>query len=256
MAILAFSTTAGYGCNISFTLTCDNNITHTFTYPISYPFRLIDQNLLLPTDCKSLDDLNSTQRFPMDFSNSSQFFFTTGILSLLYALGILTFYLISDDLYLSNSFFPSFDLIASTLMTLFWFAGSCAWSSGLNALKLYAMPSNFIEYISICKTIGKCSPNESCSWATPNVSLVSASIFFFHNLFKHYHHLLYHPLSLFLSFSLSLLLSLTLFDIIRYLVLLMFSYGLAVYGSYLKKPSFMKSCLLRQLIPQESHRVL
>lgn len=64
------------------------------------------------------------QSFPIDFSSSAQFFVFTSVISFLYAVAILGFYLLKTDQYASNPLLPVVDLGITGVLAIFWFAGA------------------------------------------------------------------------------------------------------------------------------------
>ncbi|KAK8756914.1 hypothetical protein V5799_000382 [Amblyomma americanum] len=79
-------------------------------------------------------------------------------------------------MYAENQTVPIVDLGLTALLSLFWFAGSCAWAQGVRDVKYYMSPDNIIKWpaIEICRDVDKalCSFESNGSYATLNVSLI------------------------------------------------------------------------------------
>lgn len=144
--------------------------TRTYDFPIEYPFQLEKNEFRYISNCTM--DYEATKQFPMDFSSSARFYVTTGVLCMLYCIGALAFYMFSASYYATNPLIPVLDLIATGILTIFWFAGACAWAAGVSDLKYYTNPSYFKKYIPLCKEPDACATNKVANWASLNVSLV------------------------------------------------------------------------------------
>lgn len=149
----------------------------TIEYPIQYPFNFKNIELRIETNCSNREN-QIKQIFPIDFSSSAQFFVTTGVLSALYSIGSLTFYLISYQHYENNPLIPVIDLAITGILSLFWFAGSSAWATNVSDLKHYTNPLTWMKYIVICKS-AFCETSKQANWSTLNVSLVSTMVISF-----------------------------------------------------------------------------
>lgn len=55
--------------------------------------------------------------------------------------------------YQENALIPVLDLIGSSVMSIFWIAGTTAWSAGVSDIKYYTNLNNFKEHIAICKEL-------------------------------------------------------------------------------------------------------
>ena len=63
----------------------------------------------------------------IDKSTTAEFYVTTGVLAFLYSLVAIVVYTFFDTLYLNAPIIPFFDLVATGVLTLFWFLGWCSW---------------------------------------------------------------------------------------------------------------------------------
>jgi hypothetical protein len=59
-------------------------------------------------------------------------------------------------------------------MSLFWLAGTCAWSAGVSDVKYYVHPAILKEHLRICKEGGNdvCTAVSIGKWAGLNISVV------------------------------------------------------------------------------------
>lgn len=110
----------------------------------------------------------------MDFSygTSSEFYVTTGILSFLYASFTLAFYIFGSVLYEEEPILPFFDLLATGLLTIFWFLGWIAWVTQVGNLKdyYYSLPEI------ICSQIGEaatCTDDNPVRFSRLTISLIA-----------------------------------------------------------------------------------
>ncbi|CAN7989416.1 unnamed protein product [Ixodes hexagonus] len=177
-AIFAFATTSGFGTTTSFKVLCSPASSDTVNFQFGYPFRMSYFPFQAPAKC-SVDKPNNeweTVRLPFNFASNAEFFVATGVLSFLYCVGILGIYLFSNKMYSENQTVPIIDLGLSALLALFWFAGSCAWAQGVRDVKFYTSLPNFKNFVTVCVTGGECQLETSGSFATLNVSLVSAGM--------------------------------------------------------------------------------
>ncbi|KAL1422879.1 hypothetical protein MTO96_021609 [Rhipicephalus appendiculatus] len=154
-SIFAFATTSGFGTTSIFSVICTRSSPFKVTVQYGYPFSI---------------------ELPFNFASNAEFFVATGVLSFLYCVGILGIYLFSSKMYAENQTVPIVDLGLTALMSLFWFAGSCAWAQGVRDVKYYMSPDNIIKWpaIGICKDLDNaiCKSESSGSFATLNVSLI------------------------------------------------------------------------------------
>ncbi|XP_074596004.1 synaptophysin-like protein 1 [Brevipalpus obovatus] len=176
LAICAFATTCGYSGFSALDIFCPEKEkaseikTHTFEYPIEYPFKLDETEFKYISNCSADFELSKT--FPMDFSSSAKFYVTTGVLCMMYCVGALAFYVLSATVYSTNPLIPVIDLIVTGIFTIFWFAGSCAWAAGVSDLKYYTNPVYLRQYIPVCKERDMCDTNKVANWSSLNISLI------------------------------------------------------------------------------------
>ncbi|GBM31168.1 Synaptoporin [Araneus ventricosus] len=166
MAILAFSTTAGFGTECSFTINCAEDNEIEIPYELGYPFA--HSELKIPDDCgKEMMEMI----LPINYSSAAKFFVATGVLSLLYAIGIMVLYIFFHQSYIDNTKLPVVDLGITAVLSVFWMAGSSAWAQGVIDLKYYLNPETLITFFSICKKY-KCEVDEYGSYGVLNGSLI------------------------------------------------------------------------------------
>lgn len=140
-------------------------------YPVEYPFNFERQSFKSRANCSTRAD--KTTLLKMDFASSAKFYVATGVLSLLYTLGCLIFYMVKYKLYENNPLIPVVDLAATGILTIFWFAGSCAWAAGVSDVKYYAGPAYLIKNVNICHDpTSTCEPYYFGKWSSLHISLV------------------------------------------------------------------------------------
>ena len=157
---------------------------------------------------------NQDITFPGNFASDAQFFVFTGVVSWLYCfvryvsgvndfisiimiLFSIAIYVFYSSLYLDEQKkYPRIDFLITTLLAMFWLAGSAAWANGLSGLKLVSNPDNWIwtshyEYAAICyKTahnpptylypkIGECVSTSRGHFGGANVSVLLGFLNFF-----------------------------------------------------------------------------
>ncbi|KFM77524.1 Synaptophysin-like protein 2, partial [Stegodyphus mimosarum] len=153
MAILAFSTTAGFSTECEFSM-CEkltNDVTDaSVKYEFGYPFS--KTVLEVPVDCSNLKEKVQLS-LPFDFSNAAEFYVATGVLSFLYALTILVVYICFHQSYANNTKLPLMDLVITVILSVFWLAGSSAWAQGVIDLKFYLRPATMFTFLLLC--VGK-----------------------------------------------------------------------------------------------------
>lgn len=173
MSIFAFATTSGFDATSSFDIACQS-WKKTIHYKFEYPFKMSSTFLRVPVQCEvSVENISiETKSFPFDFSGNAEFFVATGVLSFLYSVFICVLYVFAHGLYSTNPVTPIIDLGATGVLAIFWLAGSSAWSQGVSDLKYYTNPSNFFEYLDICKNPTVCKTVSSGNFASLNVSLI------------------------------------------------------------------------------------
>lgn len=153
-------------------IACPGGYRGEINYVVEYPFKFESQTVTERFNCTK-DVPRYVQKFPMEFASSAQFFVATGVLSFLYTIGSLFFYLFYSKHYETNPLLPVMDLVATAILTLFWLAGSCAWAAGVSDIKYYTNPSYLATLINICKDPDSvCDTQNPGKWASLNISLV------------------------------------------------------------------------------------
>lgn len=137
-AICAFATTVNF-TNQLLLHYCEDGA-NVQNIEIEYPFELDKMSLTL-AGCGN-GSAAFDFRLPGDFSSDSQFFVATGVLSMLYCIGISVVYLMFDAAYQSNALIPMADFMLTVLLAVFWLSGSAAWANGLDGLKSVLTKSN------------------------------------------------------------------------------------------------------------------
>lgn len=190
-AICAFATTTNFSGSVDFF--CASN--KLASYGFSYPFRLNYEF--------KFDNCSGVATIPVhiygNFVSDAQFFVATGVLSMLFALGIAVIYAKFDEKYKSNAqwplvvstshlisfylpliyvlFIPFKDFVITVILAVLWLSGSAAWANSLTGLKMVTSHS-----------IDNC---ESCLVFSSNMSTLNISVVrIFLNLFiyqKHMH---------------------------------------------------------------------
>ncbi|GFY62543.1 UNVERIFIED_CONTAM: Synaptophysin [Trichonephila clavipes] len=173
MAILAFSTTAGFSTECEFSVSCgegkDDDI--PVEYEFGYPFSHTELNV--PENCDEKNILHLI--LPFDFSNAAEFFVATGVMSFLYTILILIVYIFFHQSYGNNPKLPVVDLGISAILSIFWMAGSSAWAQGVADLKYYLHPETVFKFLPIClseKNSHECDTIEDGSYGVLNGSLI------------------------------------------------------------------------------------
>lgn len=143
-AILAFATTTSYDNRAEVEIKCteiagDKHV-HSYSskYELEYPFNVAPR-LHFPISSKDIPCPPKTEEgktfapIPIaesetiDKSTTAEFYVTTGVLAFLYSLAAIFVYVFLDTLYLNAPILPFFDLVATGILTLFWFLGWCSW---------------------------------------------------------------------------------------------------------------------------------
>jgi len=161
-AICAFATTVNFTTTSSVHLTCkDNNtVVADLSHIIGYPFDL-DQthNAMKFPVCKNGTSPNNAGLDCYLVGNAksdAQFFVTTGVLSFLYATGLIAVFLLADKSYTENNRAPVIDFFISVIFAVFWLSGSSAWASGLSAVRVGADPLNWQTVIGGTEDVRVC----------------------------------------------------------------------------------------------------
>ncbi|KAL1492890.1 hypothetical protein ABEB36_011063 [Hypothenemus hampei] len=117
-SICAFATITDYMGIVSFA-------NSTYQIEFTYPYNIYSEVNL--TNC--------TASIKNDFSSDARFFVATGVLAMLYALGIMLVYLKMDEIYKTNKNYPLYDFLATVFLAVLWLSSSAAWAHALTGLK-------------------------------------------------------------------------------------------------------------------------
>ena len=174
MAILAFATTADYSQQASMKIVCiRHGVPTTFSdvsYELSYPFEH-EITFDIPfhrLNCESgYTTVNPKPK--IDKKSTAEFYVTTGVLSFLFALATAIFYVFMTDVYENSALFPFIDLVATGILTFFWFISWCVWVAQEGNIKdwYYNMPAL------VCDNLATAQPPTSMRFACENVGKVS-----------------------------------------------------------------------------------
>lgn len=145
-AIWAFAKTVDYTNEVHLTYCKENHSSLEFSYP--YQLDRIQKSL---HSCSNNSD-PLTFSLVGDFSSDAQFFVATGVMSMLYCVGISVVYVLFDEEYQSNATVPMTDFLATLLLAVFWLSGSAAWANGLVGLKAVTNPENILSW-KICQEL-------------------------------------------------------------------------------------------------------
>ncbi|XP_023240534.1 synaptophysin-like protein 2 [Centruroides sculpturatus] len=170
MAIFAFSTTAGFSTSVSFIMDCNSDDIHDIEYHFGYPFSLREIPLTIP-NCNETGS-HRVVYFPYVFSGSAEFFVATGVIAFLYTILISVVYTIGQDTYQNNPMYPLVDMGITSVITLFWLAGSSAWADSVSDMKYYTKPENLFKNLCECMRKDVCKSDDMGSFASLDVSLV------------------------------------------------------------------------------------
>lgn len=111
----------------------DHVYRYSAAYDIKYPFN-IDPKLFIKYPFRdgqciepAVPEIRVGEKETIDKSTTAEFFVTTGVLAFLYSLAAMLVYVLADNLYANAPIIPFFDLVATGVLTLFWFLGWCSW---------------------------------------------------------------------------------------------------------------------------------
>lgn len=173
MTIFAFATTAGFETVATISIKC-KEYAKDIQYKFGYPFKMGKSELRIPEACTAnISDISfKTYIFPFDFSSNAEFFVASGVITMIYTAGIIFIYVFMHRLYSTNPMTPVVDFISSGVLSIFWFAGSCAWAQGVSDIKYYTNPTNLFHEIDICNEPEVCHTSSPGNFASLNVSLI------------------------------------------------------------------------------------
>lgn len=169
--ISAFASISGYGGSVNFK--CET-LNTTYTFDFDYPFKLLlNKQDLNPggSQCHPTVTING------DFSSDAQFFVATGVLAMLYAIGIIIVYTKLDNLYKTNNQVPLLDFVLTVVFAVLWLSSSAAWANGLSGLK-QVTSAEALAWNGTSDNCTKCHSYTS-SFSTLNISVVLGFLNFF-----------------------------------------------------------------------------
>lgn len=176
-AICAFATTVNFTNEINIGY-CPSE-TKNLLITVEYPYELDTMDI----EAQRCDTNGTTPADPVkfylpgDFSSDAQFFVATGVLSMLFTLGISTVYVMFDQIYQQNALVPMADFMLTVLLAVFWLSGSAAWANGLTGLKSITDPVS-IKDLEGCKNIS-CVSAAIGSYSSLNISVILGFLNFF-----------------------------------------------------------------------------
>lgn len=139
-AIIAFATTSGFDSTAKLTVKCGEPPAPgpSFEFHVKYPFS-DEFKLTTLKACNASDEkspfLSNASIAKFEEATSSQFWVTTGVLSMLYASGIVVVYVFAPTTYAENKLVPFVDLVLTVVLTGFWFLGWCSWVANYGNVK-------------------------------------------------------------------------------------------------------------------------
>lgn len=171
--IFAWSTTAGFSTMSILHMDCPDESSFTAEYKITYPFDLRNTVISSPYNCTD-DTILATDTFPIDFSTTAMLYVLVCVVSILYALGSVTYYSIYTARYETDPLAPMFDLCLTLFLTILWIIITCTWALNISDLKHYTAPHYFKDYLAICHdTEANCQAQSPGKWSSLTVSIVS-----------------------------------------------------------------------------------
>jgi hypothetical protein len=187
LAILAFATTVDYREKQEVRIHCNESTSDPsmdiISYEVSYPFntRYIFQIKKYPTTCKTGEW--KTVLFELDKESTAKFYVTTGVLSFMFSIFAIIVYIFMTETYENTGIFPFIDLIATAILTFFWFISWCTWVAKEGSIKSFVkeMPDNLcleLRTVSGSGLLITCDLGNSPSFS----KLTSSLIFGFGNI--------------------------------------------------------------------------
>ncbi|XP_060537350.1 synaptophysin-like [Cylas formicarius] len=156
-SICAFATITSYSGYIIFSCTEEK-------IDFSYPFSVVEEIVVQNGNC--------TISVKNDFSSDAKFFVATGVLAMLYALGIMFVYAKMDEAYKTNKKLPLYDFLITVFFGVLWVSSSAAWANGLTGLKSATQGP-------IIKPPECCLLTSNSSYSTLNISVIFGFLNFF-----------------------------------------------------------------------------
>lgn len=179
---LAWSTTANFKTTTTLKIDCpseklddkSDQISHTVTIPVTYPFDLSNTGVAVLPNCTNDSNLVE-EKFPIDFSSTSMLYVLICAISLFYAIGTLVYYCLYTAKYESDPLAPMVDLCLTLFMTILWIIITCIWALNVSDIKHYTHPRYFINQLSICTddiNAANCQTENPGKWSSLTVSIV------------------------------------------------------------------------------------
>ena len=187
IAILAFSTTAGYNSEfkVSLSFNCgegtdSQTVLATFGYSFS-KYKTSIGGVECTTNPPPLPaGANGEVGLPSSLKSSSEFFVFVGAISFLYCIGAMVYYVCFEDPAKYGpggtgrdiKSFATVDFAVTVLLTLFWFCASTAWAAGLSKLKDKTDAGDFCQSLRDKGVIAPCSVTDKANYAGITISVL------------------------------------------------------------------------------------
>ncbi|CAF0721833.1 unnamed protein product [Brachionus calyciflorus] len=162
LALLAFATAVSGSSHVSFKRFCNSTSVASpvdiYEGSFDYPYNLnkAELKLISKQECQVKPDRNEITNESNNIVSSAQFFVFTGVTAFLYSIAFIIIYVFFRHKYNNLVFFPLADFAATCLFTLFWFAGSIAWSKAVGDIQ------NFTDPVKVIETMKTLCPEQSC----------------------------------------------------------------------------------------------
>ncbi|RNA23804.1 synaptoporin [Brachionus plicatilis] len=178
LALLAFATAVSGGSDVSFNRKCLNTSQPVlYKGKYNYPYNLKNAPLK-PQTIECLDQKADRYTIATETNNivsSAQFFVFTGVTAFLYSIAVLIIYIFFRHKYNNIVYLPLIDFSVTCIFTIFWFAGSIAWSKAVGDLQHFTDTETIIETMIFCKKNNNqnlCSGYETANYANLIVSCI------------------------------------------------------------------------------------
>ena len=174
MAILAFATTADYSQQALIKITPLKSVQSTvdITYELAYPFDL-EVPIHVPSDTGFAFVVPTPK---IDKESTAEFYVTTGVLSFLFSAAAAVFYVLMTDVYENSTLFPFIDLVATGILTFFWFISWCTWVAQEGNIRnwYHDMPASICSSLNGQQTgiVFSCDNQGKVSFAKLTISLI------------------------------------------------------------------------------------
>lgn len=196
VTIFAFATVAGFVGNFQFTVNCE---AEQSGYPSSrvvkgkffYPFKGItlytvpDGQKFCANETETVDKQSTLD---MNYMSEAQYFVFTGVVSMLFVLVALVYYVMFEDRAKEATStdvglfsFPVVDFVVTVLLVIFWFTSAIAWASALSGLKDATGEKKIFEGYKACSNtkITTCGSFVVSTYGSATVSVVFGFLNFF-----------------------------------------------------------------------------